>query len=99
MRAVLHTDLRDAARALLAQPASQRPALSARMIKEAVWADFHVRETGQAHPLWGNGTLSDAARKRVLATEPTLDDAAYCDCLTLVLLGLRDRQGGAGLRL
>ena len=95
MRAVLLTDLRDAARALLAQPASERPGLSARMINEAIWADLHVRRTGRAHPLWGNGTLSDAARKRVLATEPTLEDAGYCDCLTLVLLGLRDRPGRA----
>ncbi|UOA26872.1 hypothetical protein [Pseudosulfitobacter sp. DSM 107133] len=93
MRPVLHTDMRDAARALLAQPPPQRPDLCARMINEAVWADRHVRQTGQAHPLWGNGTLSDAARKRVLAAEPTLDDARYCDCIVLVLLALRDRAG------
>lgn len=96
MRPVLHTDLRDAARALLALPAPHRPALCTRMIKEAVWADHHVQRTGQAHPVWGNGTLSDTARKRVLATEPTLDDTQYCDCMALVLLELRDRKGRTG---
>ncbi|ASM71925.1 MULTISPECIES: hypothetical protein [Roseobacteraceae] len=90
MRPVLHTDLRDAARALLARPAQDRLYLCRRMLKEATWAEHHVRRTGRPHPLWGNGTLSDAARKRVLADEPMLDDAHYCECMVLVLLGLRD---------
>ncbi|WP_028957685.1 hypothetical protein [Sulfitobacter sp. 20_GPM-1509m] len=93
MRPVLHTDLRDAARALMAVPARLRPDQCRRMLKEATWADRYARQTGRPHPLWGNGTLSDAARKRLLADEPTLDDSGYCDCLTLVLLGLRDRLG------
>lgn len=93
MRPVLHTDLRDAARALLMRPARQRFDLCRRMLNEAAWADRYARQTGRPHPLWGNGTLSDAARKRGLAREPTLDDTQFCHCLALVLLGLRDRLG------
>lgn len=91
MRPILHTDFRDAARALLGQPVSLRAALAVRMVREADWADVFTRRSGQAHPLWGNGTLSDAARQRCLVPEPTLDEAEYCDCLMLVLQALQQR--------
>ncbi len=98
MRPVLHIDLTDAARALLGMPQPLRQRACTRMIEEAEWADVFARRTGQDHPLWGNGTLSDAARKRVLAREPTLDDTEYCTCLELVLHGLTARHRSSRMR-
>lgn len=85
MRPILHGDVSSAARALLAVPAASRPGLCTRLIREAEMADAHVRRTGRLHPLWGNGSLMSAARKRVLAAEPGFDDNAYCACFGQVL--------------
>lgn len=85
MRPVLHGDVSCAARVLLRVPEADRAALCARMIGEAEAADRHVRAHGALHPLWGNGTLMAAARKRVLADEPNFDDTEYCHCFETVL--------------
>lgn len=92
MRPVLHGDVSNAARALLRVPRGRRHDLCARMIREAEAADVHVRDTGALHPVWGNGSLMSAARKRVLADEPTFDDANYCACFEMVLRALIDRR-------
>jgi hypothetical protein len=88
MRPVLHGDVSSAARALLVVPEAGRAALCARMIAEAEAADRHVQMQGVLHPLWGNGTLMAAARKRVLADEPNFDNPDYCHCFETVLQGL-----------
>ncbi|MEY8839126.1 hypothetical protein AB9K41_08875, partial [Cribrihabitans sp. XS_ASV171] len=67
MLPVLHGDVSAAARALLPVPPDQRRRLCRRMIGEADCARAHVRRTKRAHPLFGNGSLMAAARKRVLA--------------------------------
>lgn len=92
MRPLLHGDVSNAARALLAVPRSFRPVLCRRMIVEAEAADDHVRRTGRLHPLWGNGSLMAAARRRRLADEPGFDDADYCACFEMVLRALIDRK-------
>lgn len=92
MRPILHGDVSSAARALLAVPEALRRGLCARMMREAEAAEAHMRRTGRAHPLWGNGSLMSAARKRVLADEPGFDDPDYCRCFEMVLRGLVARR-------
>lgn len=92
MRPLLHGDIANAARALLQVPRGVRHDLCARMINEAEAADVHCRQSGHLHPLWGNGSLMSAARKRVLADEPTFDDMDYCACFEMVLRALINRQ-------
>ena len=89
MRPVLHGDVSNAARALLAVPLAQRADLCRRLIVGAECADLHVRRTGRVHKEWGNGSLMAAARTQALAPEPSFDDAAYCACFELVLGTLR----------
>lgn len=88
MRPVLHGDVSCAARALFAAPEALRGLLCRRMIREADSAEAHVRRTGKAHPLWGNGSLMSAARKRRLADEPGFDNPGYCQCFEMVLRAL-----------
>lgn len=92
MRPLLHGDVSNAARALLAAPRRQRSALCRRMIDEAEAADAHVRRTGRLHPFWGNGSLMAAARSRRLADEPGFDDPDYCECFEMVLRALIEHK-------
>jgi hypothetical protein len=92
MRPVLHGDVANAARALLHVPRGARRELCTRMIREAEAADIHARRVGRLHPLWGNGSLMSAARKRVLADEPGFDDLEYCGCFEMVLRALINRK-------
>lgn len=88
MRPILHGDVGNAARALLAVAPDQRQSLCRRLIAEAEAADAHMRRTGRLHPLWGNGSLMAAARRRMLAGEPGFDDPDYCQCFETVLRAL-----------
>ncbi|SDD76701.1 hypothetical protein [Ruegeria marina] len=92
MLPVLHGDVCAAARVLLRTPPTSREALCRRMIVEADVADRHLRRTGRPHPLFGNGSLMSAARKRVLADEPGFDDPDYCLCFETVLRALVARS-------
>jgi hypothetical protein len=85
MRPVLHGDVSNAARALLSVPQGLREALCIQLIHEAESADVYTRRVGRLHPVWGNGSLMSAARKRVLADEPTFENAEYCVCFEMVL--------------
>ncbi len=85
MRPLLHGDVSNAARVLFALPEVLRGRVCERMIVEAEIADRHRREVGRVHPLFGNGSLMSAARKRQLADEPGFDDADYCRCFDMVL--------------
>ncbi len=90
MRPVLHGDVANAARALLHVPVGMRRHLCDRMIMESDAADEYARATGRLHPIWGNGSLMSAARKRMLADEPGFDDTEYCRCFEMVLRRLVD---------
>jgi hypothetical protein len=92
MRPVLHGDISNAARALLSVPEGLRAALCERMIFESEAADSYVSRVGRLHPQWGNGSLMSAARKRILADEPTFDDVDYCACFEMVLRRLIERR-------
>ncbi|MFV0513141.1 MAG: hypothetical protein ACK5MY_05850 [Jhaorihella sp.] len=92
MRPVLYGDVSNAARVLLRQPPGARPGLCARMIREAEAADAHVLRTGRVHPVWGNGSLMSAARKRLLADEPGFEDNDYCACFAMVLWALVEHR-------
>ena len=90
MRPVLHGDISNAARALLYVPEALRASLCERMIQESEAADEYVGRVGRLHPMWGNGSLMSAARKRMLADEPTFDDIEYCACFEMVLRRLTE---------
>ncbi len=92
MRPVLHGDVSSAARVLLNVPIGVRASLCARMIHEAELADAHFQSTGRSHVMWGNGSLMGAARKRVLADEPSFSSIDYCACFELVLRALIAHQ-------
>ncbi len=62
------------------------------MVAEAEIADRYTRDTGRVHPVYGNGSLMGAARKRVMADEPGFDDAEYCRCFEAVLRALIARD-------
>jgi len=94
MRPVLHGDVSNAARALLNVPGQLRQELCERMIREADAADVYARREGRLHPLWGNGSLMSAARKRALADEPGFDNPVYCQCFEMVLQGLLRHWAG-----
>lgn len=91
MRRVLHGDATAAARALLAVPPAQRPALLAQMLAEADAGQAYRARTGQAHPRLGAGSLMAAAMTHPRAGEPFLDDPEYAACLALVFGALAAR--------
>ncbi|AVO38518.1 hypothetical protein [Pukyongiella litopenaei] len=95
MRPLMHGDVSCAARALLNVPASARARLCRRLVHEAGEAYAHMQRTGKVHPLYGNGSLMSAARKRVLAAEPRFDDIEYCRCFEMVLRRLATVLGRA----
>lgn len=97
MRRIHYGDVAALARALMCLQPEARAAQCLRMIREAQCAEAHRRETGQAHPLWGSGSLMEVARRRVMAGEPGFEDAQYCAALRLVLdclqeTAIRQRQ-------
>ncbi len=92
MRPILHGDVSDAARALLASPMAGRERLCRRMIAEADAALSHVNRTGRLHPDWGNGSLMAAARTHRLAPEPGFHDLDYCRCMETVLACLIEHE-------
>lgn len=85
MRPLLHGDISSAARVLLRVPEEFRDRLCAKMIREAESAHEYALRTGRLHPLFGNGSLMSAARKRVLANEPGFDNVDFCRCFEMVL--------------
>lgn len=94
MRPILPGDVSIAARALMAAPLEGRERLCRRMIVEADAALVHVNRTGALHPIWGNGSLTSAARKRRLAPVPGGHDIDYCRCMETVVVCLIEHQAG-----
>ena len=97
MRPVLHSDLRMAARALMAVPAGDRASFCTRLLEQAELADRYTRRLGKLHPAWGNGTLSGAAQGHPLGRERSLDDPDYRLACQMILEGIAARRGGAAL--
>lgn len=85
MRTVRYSDVSAAARVMLATPPAFRAQVCFRMIREAEFADRFVHRLGKLHPIWGNGTLLAAARRRRLSREPSFSDPEYCACFQHVL--------------
>lgn len=85
MRAVTHGDTSSAARALLNVPSAIRRAVLSQMLHKAHAADRYRKRTGDAHPIWGNGSLMAVARMGPMGNEPDLGDPDYCECLVQVL--------------
>jgi hypothetical protein len=72
-------------------PKRRRGWLLMRVLKEAGRADAWMRATGQAHPIWGDGSLMASALRRGLPSEPRLSDRDYCGCLALVYATIGNR--------
>ncbi len=93
-RPVLPGDISDMARALLAQPEAQRAAVCDQIFVGAAQAVRYVERRSRLHPVWGDGTLSAAARRFTLACEPGYDHVEYLRCTLCVLDALRGRLSG-----
>ena len=94
MRPILIDDALSASAALMVVPAGHRPWVLCRMLAEADAADRLYRATGRPHPLWGEGSLMAAARRRRRAARLDLEQPETCDVLALVwsLLAARHRN-------
>ncbi|MBY6055868.1 hypothetical protein [Leisingera daeponensis] len=93
-RPVLPGDVSAVARALLAVPQDCRLSLCRRIFGGAAEAAAHCGVLGRLHPVWGDGSLSAAARRYDLSCEPFLDDPDYLGCTRLVLRELASAAGG-----
>ncbi|MCE6950327.1 MULTISPECIES: hypothetical protein [Rhodobacterales] len=91
MRTVLLADLLDVAGVLALLPASERPALLARLIDMAHCAHKVSRRLGHPHPLWGNGGLGSAASGLPRMREPVGPDPDHLEALALVALEIARR--------
>ena len=91
-RPVLPGDVCSAARALLAVPEQDRDDLCQTLFDGAGIALSYSLESGRIHSIWGDGTLSAAARRYPLADEPALDDPQYLRCMIRILMALMQRQ-------
>ena len=85
MRRILYGDIAALARALMCVDAEERVELCHRMIREAQCAEAFRRETGQAHPVWGSGSLEEVARLRPLAPISEFGDAHHLQAWCVVL--------------
>ncbi len=85
MRPVLHEDLVQTARAVLAAPVSARRLRAREIVERAEMAARHFAETGHSHPEFGNGSLADSASEFPRLPERTLSDPEYRRALLLVL--------------
>jgi hypothetical protein len=85
MRPVLPGDVSTAARALLAVPKHERPALAHLLVARADMAHGFAQTWGRAHPVWGTGSLMSAALHLPCHPEPVASDPAYALALIDVL--------------
>lgn len=88
MRRLLHDDVVAAGRLLLSVDKGARRDLLCTIIRRAHWADKYRKRIGRAHPVWGNGSLGDAARlalPQALPPERCLNDRDFAGCMALVL--------------
>lgn len=92
MRPTTYVDVLYAARALKAVPLSQRGKLCSRILQEAEAADRYTRRLGKVHPIWGRGTLAEAAAGHHLVVEFGLDDYDDFICIIQVLQHLAARS-------
>lgn len=91
MRRALHSDAVAAARVLLAVPPLWRRWVLSRLIREADLAHGRVKRGFPGHRLWGDGSLMAAALRRRPSAEPSLEDAEYCRCLSMVYAAIAGR--------
>ena len=92
---LMHTDAVAAARVLLRHPRERRPWILHRMLTEAALADAWRRQTGRAHPRWGDGSLMATALRRPTAIEPPLSDPVWCRLVAYVYLALAHGSRGS----
>lgn len=86
----LPIDVTSVARALLAVAPAQRQRLCRQIFAGAGLALRHHQHSGRCCRLWGDGSLSGAARRFTLADEPFLDHPGYLACTRMVLAHLAD---------
>jgi len=88
VRRVLHGDVAAVARAVSGLPRAARARRIAGLIAAAEAAEAHRLRCGQAHPLWGTGSLMAATSGMAKGDEPDFDDDAYCAAWIAVLAAL-----------
>ena len=93
MRRPLHGDAVSVARVLLDARPERRHWILARLFREAERAHSRIRQGQRPYPNWGDGSLMTAALRRRPVPEPSLADADYCRCLSMVYAALAMREG------
>jgi len=73
------------ARGLAAIVPNERAALAKTRVDETRVADAFRRQTGRAHPDWGDGTLSAAVLLQGATASPCVMTRDFADCLRLAL--------------
>lgn len=88
VQAVLIDDALNAAAAIAGHAPARRRWILRRMLAEAAAADRHRRGTGRCHPIWGDGSLMTAARRRKQRVGRSLADPAFRAALLDVIEGV-----------
>lgn len=83
MRSPLASEIVLLARVLSRQNPQDRPAQAASILAETDKADAHRRETGRAHPDFGDGSLMARCSLLRPPPEPLADDPDFLACLAL----------------
>lgn len=89
MRPVSLADIEIVTRALLAEKPHLRESTLGKICEMASHGDRHRRRFGLQHVSFGSGTLMSAALQFPVASRPVSCNAAYLDCLALVVDRLR----------
>ena len=83
MRSPLASEIVLLARVLSRLNPQDRPAQAASILAETDKADAHRRETGHAHPAFGDGSLMARCSLLLPPAEPLADDPDFLACLAL----------------
>ena len=73
------------ARAMMKQPYGDRETFARQVVENATEAAIYTKENGRAHPQHGAGSIMAAAMMHDLASEPTLDNDDFCECMVFAI--------------
>jgi hypothetical protein len=88
------TELVFFARVLAAVPSAQRVALSQSLLCEVAIADACRQSSGQAHPAYGDGTLTARLMKRKIAPLQFADDPEFLASLKIAADAVLNHTAG-----
>lgn len=84
MRRVLAIDVKVASAALVKSPVDERKRMCELWIHQADWAHKYMKQNKIPHPVWGNGSLTEAMHIRDYA-DFCYGNADHCSAMKIVL--------------